>query len=135
MPPRPESLKALLESAPEAMLVVDQSGDILLWNQPALDLLGYAAAELDGQSVELLVPKRFRLQHIAQRLQFTDHFRERPMGAGRPLFALRKDGSEQPVDISLRSVRDGLRTLVVLTVRSREASPTQPRDGTQTSGE
>jgi protein-histidine pros-kinase len=116
--PIPQSLQALVECASEAMLIVDQSGVVLLTNQHALDLFGYAPSELEDQSVELLVPERFRLQHIGHRLGFTDDLRMRPMGAGSQLLARYKDGSEQPVEISLRSVRDGLRTLTVVAVRA-----------------
>lgn len=115
----PEPLQALLDSASEAMLIVDQSGAILAMNQHALDLFGYAPGELEGQSVELLVPVRLRLQHIGYRLSFTDDFRMRPMGAGRELFARCKDGSERPVAISLRSVQHGLKTLTLVAVRVR----------------
>lgn len=116
--PIPESLQALVECASEAMLVVDRSGAIVLINQHALDLFGYAAGELDGQSVELLVPARLRLQHIGHRLRFTDDLRMRPMGAGSQLFARCRDGSERPVEISLRSVPHGLQTFIVVAVRA-----------------
>lgn len=115
--PTSESLRALLEGACDAMLIVDESGEIMLTNQRALDLFGYTPAELDGQSVELLIPERFRLQHIGHRLRFTDAVRMRPMGTGSQLFALCKDGSERPVNISLSSVQRGLHTLVVVAVR------------------
>lgn len=116
--PTPESLQALVAGASEAMLIVDQAGVILLTNGHALDLFGYVLGELDDQIVELLVPKRFCLQHIGQRLRFTDDHRMRPMGAGSRLLALCKDGSERPVEISLRSVQHGLQILVVVAVRA-----------------
>lgn len=113
----PASLRPLLDSAPDAMLVVDRSGVILSINQYAFDLFGYAPAELDGQLVELLVPERFRLQHIGHRLHFTDDLRKRPMGAGIKLLARCKDGSERAVEIGLRSVQRGLQTFIVVEVR------------------
>lgn len=116
--PIPQSLQALVECASEAMLIVDQSGAIMLMNQHALNLFRYAPGELDDQSVELLVPERFRLQHISHRLRFTDDLRTRPMGAGSQLLARCKDGSERPVEISLRSVPHGLRTLIVVAVHA-----------------
>lgn len=115
----PESLQALLDGASDAMLIVDQSGAMLSMNQHALDLFRYAPGELEGESVELLVPVRLRLQHIGHRLSFTDGFRMRPMGAGRELFVRCKDGSELPVEISLRSVQHGLKTLTLVAVRAR----------------
>ena len=114
----PTSLRPLLDSASEAMLVVDRSGAILLANQNALDLFGYAASELDGQLVETLVPEPLRLRHINHRLQFTDELRMRPMGGGRQLFGRRKDGTEWPVEISLKSVPRGLQTLIIVAVHA-----------------
>lgn len=114
----------ILESVPAhaegATLVVDESGTIRFTSDQACHLLKYAADELEGQSVELLIPKRFRFTHIGQRLRFTDDFRTRPMGTGLPLFALCKNGSELPVDISLNPFRRGLKTLVLLAIRLRE---------------
>ena len=118
MPSPAQSLQAVLERASEAMLIVDRSGAISSTNQHALDLFGYTRSELDGQSVELLVPERFRLQHIGHRLRFTDDFRMRPMGAGSALLARCSDGSERPVQFSLTSVQHGLQTLVLVAVRA-----------------
>lgn len=113
----PASLQPLLDSASEAMLVVDRSGAIVLMNQHALDLFGYAPGELEGRSIELLVPERLRLQHIGHRLRFTDDLRMRPMGAGSQLSVRCKDGSERPAQISLRSVPRGLQTFIVVALR------------------
>jgi PAS domain S-box-containing protein len=106
-----------IDCAPDASVVVGESGTIRYANQRVSELLGYATGELHGQSVELLVPERFRLSHIGLRLRFTDDRRTRPMGAGRELFVLCKDGSERPVKISLSSVLRGLETLVVAAIR------------------
>lgn len=106
-----------IDSAPDALVVVGESGAILFANQQVGRLLGYAPGELHGQSVELLMPERFRLPHIGHRLRFTDDRRTRSMGAGRGLFALCKDGSERPVEISLSPVQRGLETLVVAVIR------------------
>ncbi len=116
-------LESVLTRADEATLVVDESGTIRFTSDRACHLLQYAADELQGLSVELLIPKRFRLAHIGQRLRFTDERRVRHMGTGLPLVALCKDGSELPVDISLNPVQRGLGTLIVLAIRLREAGP------------
>jgi PAS domain S-box-containing protein len=108
------------------VLVVDESGTILVASDQACDLLKYAAGELHGQSVELLIPDRFRLAHIGHRLRFTDDRRTRPMGAHLELFALCKDGSERPVDVSLSSMQRGLRTLTVATIKLRDSDPARP---------
>ena len=106
-----------IDCAPDASVVISESGTIQFANQQVRQLLGYASGELHGQSVELLMPERFRLPHIGHRLRFTDDRRTRPMGAGRELFALCKDGSERPVQISLSPVLRGLETLVVAVIR------------------
>ena len=105
----------------EAALVVDESGIILFANDQACHVLGYDPGELDGQSVELLVPERYRLAHIGHRLRFTDDRRTRPMGAGLELSARCKDGSECRVAIGLNPVQRGLENLVVATICQSEA--------------
>lgn len=111
-----------LAQTADATLVVDESGTVLFANDRACRVLKYSTGELHGQRVELLIPKRFRLAHIGHRLRFTDDRRTRQMGAGRELVALRKDGSECPVDISLHPVQRGLETLIVLVIQVRESS-------------
>ena len=112
----PDFLQSI-DRAPDASVVVRESGTILFANRQVGHLFGYAPGELHGQSIELLMPERFRLMHIGHRLHFTDDRRTRPMGAGRELFALCKDGSERPVEISLSPVQRGLETLVVAVIR------------------
>ncbi len=111
-----EFLKGL-DCAPDAVVVVSESGTILYANPRVGHLLGYAGGELHGQSVELLLPERFRMRHIVHRLHFTDDRRTRPMGAGLELFALCKDGTERPAEISLSPARRGLETVVVAVIR------------------
>ena len=84
-------------------------------------MLKYNAGELQGLSIELLMPNRYRLAHIGHRLRFTDDRRTRPMGAGLELFALCKDGCEQRVEVSLRPAQRGLETLIVATIRVCES--------------
>jgi PAS domain S-box-containing protein len=115
----PETLEGVVAQAEDAALLVSESGTILFANDRACRLLKYALGELDGLSVELLVPKRFRLAHVGYRLRFMDDQSRRPMGAGLELFALCKDGSERPVDISLIPARRGLENLMVVTIEDR----------------
>ncbi len=93
--------RALVEAAPDAMVVVDGHGRIELVNRQTEKLFGYGREELIGQQVELLVPARFRGGHPDHRQRYAErpHFRE--MGAGLELSGLRKDGTEFPVEISL----------------------------------
>lgn len=111
----------LIGQTSDAALVVDGSGIIRFANSQACNLFKYLAGELNGQSIELLVPYRNRMTHIARRLSFTDDHRTRPMGAGLELFALCKDGSERRVDISLSPVQRGLESLVIATIRPHES--------------
>ncbi|MGJ7498430.1 PAS domain S-box protein [Variovorax sp. RT4R15] len=102
--------RELLESAPDAMVIVDATGKIVLINSQTIALFGWSQDELLGHSVDTLVPERFRHQHPAHRSTFTKLPKVRQMGAGRELFGLRKDGTEFPVEISLSSIQtnDGL---------------------------
>jgi PAS domain S-box-containing protein len=113
-----ELLQRVLDCVPDATIIVDESGAILVANRPTCDLLGYTPSELQGQSVELLVPERFRLAHIGHRILFTDDRRDRTMETGHGLFVRCKDGSELSVAISLGSVPHGLETLTVAAIRA-----------------
>ena len=90
--------------SPDAIFVSDATGTIREANPRAFELFGYSREELIGMSVDALVPKRFREHHPSHRGNFNAHPRTRQMGASLNLFALRKDGTEFPVDIMLRPI-------------------------------
>src|SRR5262249_53256721 len=100
-----QTLRSVLETAPDAIVVIDAQGRIVLVNAQTERMFGYTRAELLGQRVEILVPLRNRDRHVEQRRDFFKERRIRPMGQeGRGLFGLRKDGREFPVEISLSPV-------------------------------
>ncbi len=93
--------EGLIEAAPDAMILLNEHGEIEMVNQQAELMFGYDRFRLLGHKVEMLVPERFRRQHPTYRRQYADNPRTRSMGAGLDLYALRSDGSEFPVEISL----------------------------------
>lgn len=109
--------QGLVESAPDAIVVVDSSGRIQLINQQTETLFGYAREELTGQAVEVLVPERHRHVHPMHRATYGAEPRMRPMGAGLDLMARRRDGSEFPVDISLSPLSTDHGTVVSAVIR------------------
>jgi diguanylate cyclase (GGDEF)-like protein/PAS domain S-box-containing protein len=91
----------IFEYTPDALLVTDEAGSIVLANAQAESLFGCERSELIGQPVEILVPARFAAHHAGHRMRFTSEAHSRPMGKAAELFARRRDGTEFPVDIML----------------------------------
>jgi len=96
--------RVLIESAPDAMIIVDGAGEIAIVNGQAEQMFGYDRAQLIGNKIEMLLPDRVRHSHISHREGFSDDPALRPMGPGLNLVGQRKDGSEFPVEISLSPV-------------------------------
>lgn len=98
-------LAGFLDYPPDALMVVDERGTIVLVNVRAETLFGYGHHELIGQPIERLLPEHLHPAHVAQRTDDLQHACSRPMGIGLDLLAQRKDGSPFPVAIRLRPIR------------------------------
>jgi PAS domain S-box-containing protein len=112
-----EQFRLIVEAAPNGMLLVDESGTIVMVNTSALHQFGYEREELLGNSVEMLIPGPSRTDHRQHRAGFIKAPRARPMGVGRELSGLRKDGSEFAVEIGLTPIQTtkGMRVVASIT--------------------
>lgn len=112
-----DPLALLLESVPDAMIGVNSDGRIVLLNRRAEEMFGYTRDQLIGKPVEILVPESLRRPHMEHRREYAAEPRARPMGIGLDLVAVRADGSELPVEISLSPMGTPSGMLVLAAVR------------------
>jgi PAS domain S-box-containing protein len=116
----------LLDAIPDAVVIIDETGHIVDLNVQTESLFGYSRDELLGEAVEMLIPTRFHDTHIADRTAYHKMPHVRPMGIGRELKAVRKDGRELTVEISLAPFQTPDGAQVVGTIRDVHARGTPP---------
>lgn len=109
--------RQILDTAPDAMVVVDPDGRISFVNQQTEALFGYPRAQLLGQPLDLLLPERFRAKHFSHMRSYTANPGARPMGSGLSLFGRRADGAELAIEVSLSPVYTGRGILVSAAIR------------------
>lgn len=112
-----ELARSALDAAPDAMIIIDESGVIQFANRQVGSIFGYDHEDVIGHPVEILMPPRFHGRHLQHRLKYRESVRLRPMGVGLELFGRRKNGTEFPVEICLSPVNDHGHILTVAAIR------------------
>lgn len=112
-----ELARSALDAAPDAMVIIAESGAIKYVNRQVAVLFGYAHDDIIGLDIEKLMPSRFSLRHVKHRSHYAENVRVRPMGSGLDLFGRRRDGTEFPIEISLSPIEDGEQTLIAAAIR------------------
>ncbi|HZU68726.1 MAG TPA: ATP-binding protein [Ktedonobacteraceae bacterium] len=110
-------LRSLIEAVPDALLLIDEQGKIVLVNHQAEQLFGYSRQEFLGLDLEYLFPERFRTQHLQHRYTYLQDPAVRPMGPGLELYGRRKDGSEFPIDVSLSPMQTIAGLFIISSIR------------------
>jgi PAS domain S-box-containing protein len=114
-----EMQRAIIDNLPDAKVVVDERGTIVLVNHQTELMFGYTREELLGKQVETLLPERFRARHVQHRASYGDDPRTRPMGVELELFGLRKNGRELAVEIMLAPIVISSGTYTIAIIRRR----------------
>jgi PAS domain S-box-containing protein len=125
-----ERFRTAVESSPAGTIMTDSSGRIVLVNREVERLFGYTREELLGAPIETLVPERYRAPHPSYRAAFFANPKQRPMGAGRELYGLRKDGTEVPVEIALTPIEmdeGGLVLASIVDISARKRTEAERR--------
>jgi two-component system sensor kinase FixL len=126
--------RLIIDHAPNALIMVGRLGMIVMVNAEAERIFGYSRTELVGRPIEILVPDRFRTVHTEVRAGYFAEQHARPMGAGRDLYGLRKDGSEFPVEIGLNPIKADDEAMVlasVIDITERKAAELALRESEQ----
>jgi protein-histidine pros-kinase len=113
----PALARRVLDAAPDAMVIIDAFGTIWFANRQVSALFGYAHDDIIGESIETLMPERFRSQHVGHRGRFAGNVRVRPMSTGLDLYGQRRDGTEFPLEVSLSPIEDVGQTLIAAAIR------------------